>query len=105
LHYVATYATIAGIYFPTKKGIELQSFLKDERTILEPHNQEISIQAVSKYDKVSNRGVPKRVCVKGNIGPGKFGNLCMHVGMESGEEITVAYRNVDDRKTTVRSET
>jgi len=98
LHYTyfATYATYAGIYFPTNKALtdKLRSFLKDERTILEPHNQEIAIQAVSKYDKVSNRGAPKRVYVKENKVQWKSGNLCMHVEMESGEEITVSYVKV-----------
>lgn len=96
----STYATIAGIYFPTQQALKdkLKSFVKDENTILKPQNQKLAVEAVSSYDKVNSRGKVKRVYVE-YVEPiqakGKFGGLCMHVEIEgAGEVITVSYANV-----------
>lgn len=93
----STYATIAGIYFPTQKALsdKLKSFVKDKSTILEPQNQKLAVEAVASYDKVYSRGEVKRVYVKPNDIKGKFGGLCMHVEISgTGEVITVSYAKV-----------
>ncbi len=88
------YATVACHYFPTKQALsdKLKLFVQDETTILDPRNQEIALEAVSVYDKVYSKGKPIRVFVKRNTA--KFNNLAMHVEMESGEVVTVAYGKV-----------
>ena len=93
----STYATVAGIYFPTQKALrdKLHSFVKDEITILEPQNQKLAVEAVASYDKVHTRGEVKRVYMKPNETEGKFGGLCMHVEIKgTGEVTTVSYAKV-----------